>query len=428
MPNATSSTLEIIEESSLLLLLAFTPLVRGATSHWAFCFSLWVALVGLSAMLLRQPCRQTGSLPKTPLEAPLLILLILAAGSLAGSIYRFATIWALLRLFLYVAAFYLSLDIVTSKERLQRLLLVVIAMGTVIAFLGFIQVAMGTVPFLSPSPGTGSERELVSTFVNHNHLAGYLAMVLMLGLGMILYRPPVNSLVLGGCLLLIMMALYLSRSRGGWISAFIAMGFMAVAVMAQRGVGKFKTMLVVLAVIFVTGFSFLGSNAMIERFDTLRNPNEPSLMEGRVPAWRACSGLIKEHPLLGTGLGTFPWSFGAVRPPGLSHRYREAHNDYVQIVTEVGLPVLIPLVWGLILVFRTGFTTLRTRKSRFKSGVTLGALGGMVAILVHSVGDFNLQITSNGILFAVLGGLVMGTAESSDFPLPQNGNHRAGDN
>jgi hypothetical protein len=76
----------------------------------------------------------------------------------------------------------------------------------------------------------------------------------------------------------------------------------------------------------------------------------------------------------------------------------------------MGLPVLVPIIWGLFGVFRTGLRTFRETESRFRAGVTLGALGGIVAILIHSIWDFNIQITANGILFSVLVGLVVGSS------------------
>jgi O-antigen ligase len=90
----------------------------------------------------------------------------------------------------------------------------------------------------------------------------------------------------------------------------------------------------------------------------------------------------------------------------LGWRFREAHNDYLQIVTELGLPVLIPIFWGISLVFRMGFQKLDGKTGQFHSGVALGSLGGITAILVHSMTDFNIQITSNGVLFSTLIGLV----------------------
>ena len=74
-----------------------------------------------------------------------------------------------------------------------------------------------------------------------------------------------------------------------------------------------------------------------------------------------------------------------------------------------GLPVLVPLSWGIFLVFTTGLRRFRASESRFRAGLTLGALGGILAILIHSLVDFNIQITANGVLFSVFIGLAIGT-------------------
>jgi hypothetical protein len=39
--------------------------------------------------------------------------------------------------------------------------------------------------------------------------------------------------------------------------------------------------------------------------------------------------------------------------------------------------------------------------------MTLGGMGGITAILIHSIVDFNLHIPANAILFSVLAALVM---------------------
>jgi hypothetical protein len=69
-------------------------------------------------------------------------------------------------------------------------------------------------------------------------------------------------------------------------------------------------------------------------------------------------------------------------------------------------------MWGIYLVFKVGIQRFSQTNSSFRAGVTLGALCGVAAMLIHSIVDYNVQITSNGILFSVLIGLVMGSATS----------------
>jgi O-antigen ligase len=343
-------------------------------------------------------------LPGSALDLPIAVLLVVAAASWLSSIYRDATVWALLRLLLYVAAFYLSLGMTESRRQTRRLIQTIVGMGVIVSFLGLVQYSGAPFPaFWNNDASSG----LSSTFVNYNHLAGYLAMILILGLGVVLHRTTESVAIWTGALLLILVALCLSLSRGAWIGAFVAVEFTLVLSMLRRKMSRFKITILAFGLLLAAGITILGSNPAIERIQTLKSPENTDLAD-RIVVWGGCADLIKKFPLLGTGLGTFPWSFTEVRPAGITGRWREAHNDWVQIVTELGLPVLLPLLWGVITLFRTGLLSFRTTSSRLCAGTVLGALGGIVAILVHSVSDFNIQITSNGVVFACLAGLAVG--------------------
>ena len=396
---------------ALSALLIFTPLARGATERWAFYISLWLGLLAMTAMILKRMWQGERLLPRSPLDFPLALLFFMVVGFYSASIYKEATFWALLRLLLYITVYYLAIEATESRSQTRWLLITLLGTGTLISFLGFIKYAGGPMPAFWVYSKNGQESQLISTFVNRNHLAGYLEMVFALGLGFILFRPAERILFWSSCLLLILVGLFLSMSRGGWIATFTSLIFIGILFFRQKGMNKVKIYAMTLALFLTVSLSFLGSNTMIERLHSFKNPNEPSFLL-RLSAWKGCTKLILEDPLHGTGLGTFPWSFTAVRSAGLPKRWREAHNDYLQIVTEMGLLVLVPIAWGLLLVFRTGLQTFWRTKSRFRAGVTLGGLGAIMAILVHSVIDFNIQITSNGILFCVLVGLVMGSATS----------------
>jgi len=332
-----------IQEISFLLLLVFTPLASGATSRWAFCISLWLALSATTAMVVKRLWQDQSLLPRTALEAPLALMLLLALISLYISVYRAATGWALLRLLLYASVFYLTLDLTASRRQAQRLVLTIIGMGALIAMLGLVKYSGGPLPSFWILSRTGAGGELASTFMNHNHLAGYLEMVFALGLGLLLQRPILHPLALASLLILVLTALFLSMSRGGWIATFAGSGFMLLVFALVEKPNKWKIGVTIFSFILVASLSFLGSNAMIDRLESLRDPGgETNVGLIRVPAWSGCLQLIRENPWWGTGLGTFPWSFTGFRPVGLGWRFREAHNDYLQIITEMGLTVLIP--------------------------------------------------------------------------------------
>ena len=69
------------------------------------------------------------------------------------------------------------------------------------------------------------------------------------------------------------------------------------------------------------------------------------------------------------------------------------------------------MVWMIIALFAKGFKKINN-PSRLVRGVTIGAMSGITAILVHSIFDFNLHIPANAILFTVLAAIVVS-------PLPE---------
>jgi len=117
--------------------------------------------------------------------------------------------------------------------------------------------------------------------------------------------------------------------------------------------------------------------------------------------------MISDHPLIGTGPGTFATVYTQYQPPGLANRRFYAHSDYLQLISEVGLAVAVVIVWMIIALYRKGFKKLKN-PSRLVRGSTIGAMAGITAILVHSISDFNLYIPANAILFTVLVALAAG--------------------
>jgi O-antigen ligase len=90
-----------------------------------------------------------------------------------------------------------------------------------------------------------------------------------------------------------------------------------------------------------------------------------------------------------------------------------AHNDYLHFISEAGLPLIAIIAWMMIALYRKGFQKLKN-PSRLVRGVTLGAMSGITAILVHSIFDFNLHIPANALLFTVLAATVVGSLPLAD--------------
>ena len=140
--------------------------------------------------------------------------------------------------------------------------------------------------------------------------------------------------------------------------------------------------------------------------------NIPNL-NSRITVWGGIVKIIKDHPLLGTGPGTFAAVFTQYQPPGLFSRYFAGHNDYLHFTSETGLALVPAMVWMIIALFVKGFKKLNN-PSRLVRGVTIGAMSGITAILIHSIFDFNLHIPANAILFTVLAAIVVSPLPATD--------------
>ena len=118
--------------------------------------------------------------------------------------------------------------------------------------------------------------------------------------------------------------------------------------------------------------------------------------------------MIKDHPLTGTGTGTFTEAYPAYQIPGTPHLSVYAHNDYLHFMADTGVLIIPVILWILFVFFQKGFSRQKSQ-SRQTQGFALGVMAAMLAIAIHSFSDFNLHIPANIILFSVLAGILQTT-------------------
>src|SRR5205814_10049706 len=108
--------------------------------------------------------------------------------------------------------------------------------------------------------------------------------------------------------------------------------------------------------------------------------------------WRTALALCRRHPLLRSGLGSVSTVYPSVQTVFLTLLVERARCDYLEVASELGLPGAI-LVFGSIfwVLAQTACQYKKTEES-FDKAVSLGCIGGIAAILVHSLADFNLYI------------------------------------
>jgi O-antigen ligase len=152
----------------------------------------------------------------------------------------------------------------------------------------------------------------------------------------------------------------------------------------------------------LAGTVLLGGEEALTRFVGTVNTDDPTT--GRAHFWSVTLDIIRAHPFVGTGLGAFGVVYTRYDSRNGLFRLEQAHNDYLQILSDGGVIGAVLGLFFIVALFRMGFARRETRDT-FRRGVATGALAGCFAVLVHSFFDFTLHTTSNALLFLVLAAL-----------------------
>ena len=393
----------------LFSLLIFTPLARGSVQGWAVTVIHLVTLAALAAFFMDKISKWAwkSAWIGTTLDRPILLLSIIVVISTVFSLHRPTSAWSSLLFFDYIAWFYLTVQVIHRRTHLKQLIFLVLAVGVFLSVLGILK-KFGVNPFpwwnyedLRYSPDLVS-----STFGNHNHFAGYLEMVIPLGLGLFLSRMSrVSALFLLFAVAFMTSAWILTLSRGGWASLTAGLLVMVILFVKDVFFVRKKIVVALFCLFLLTFVALLASTPVVERIQSLEQKQEVSTLKDRTTAWKGIYRMIQDHPAMGTGPGTFGTVFVQYQPPGFPFRYFNAHNDYLQFTAETGLLVLPVIAWMLLVQLSAGMRRLKHQSGLIR-GAALGSLAGLSALLVHSFFDFNLHIPANALLFAVIAAIV----------------------
>ncbi len=305
-----------------------------------------------------------------------------------------------------------------TPQRLRILVRTITIFGFLLAIFGMTQ------SFTSPTKVYWVRELYQSTafgpFINRHHFAGYMELALAIPLGLVFSGSVEKDkrfiyIFAAG---LMGIALVMTNSRGGIISLVAEIIFLVATMGLQRRRKKkretskkkprlrsaaIKTGLALgLILALFGGVVLLGGEDALSRLVGSVNTDDPTT--GRAHFWSVTTDIIKTHPLIGTGLGAFSVVYTGYDSRNGRYRLEQAHNDYLQVLSDGGI---VGGALGLVFIvglFRMGFAR-RESSDDFRRGVATGALAGCFAVLVHSFFDFTLHTPSNALLFLVLAAL-----------------------
>jgi len=399
----------------VLVILVFGPLALGAVRTLEFSIIQVLTLVVMVLWLVRLWLAPRARLLWPPVCWAVLAFTIYTCVRYFYSDVEYLGRLEMLRVIVYAFLFLAILNNLHRQETTQVIVFTLLFLAMAISFYAIYQFLTGSdrvwtlhKPYVHRGSGT---------YFSPNNLGGFLEMLLPLGLAYTLTArvKPVTKVFFGYVSLAILAGIGVTVSKGAWLASSLALAaFFSVLLLNRR----YRLPALVVAVLLVLGCVIIFPRndffqlRLKQMFTQGGNVND----ELRYSVWRPALRMWEENPWWGVGPGHFNARFRAYRPEAVQLNPEYAHNDYLNTLADYGTvgTSLVLVAWVLfgLGVYKT-WSSVRLSSGEIggKSGsnkfaFVFGASIGLLAILLHSVVDFNMHIPANAILAVSLMALV----------------------
>lgn len=300
----------------------------------AFHLAEIAAVTGLAALVFQRLSSGLSLVRVTPELLAMLVFGGVIAATTPFSIWPGGSVALLTELYLKVLLiFVLIVATVSSVERLERLLWVVLAGTGYIGLLTITDFARG-INLVENGRLAGSVKGI---FGNPNDLAMNMVAFLPFAMALAARGRALHRVAAGSAGVLMLLTVVLTRSRSGFV------GLAAMLVVLLLLGGRIRRGFRVGIVALVLGSIPFVPSSFWDRMSSIVDPaaDETGSREARLvvaaEAWRA----FVERPLTGVGAGQFK----NYNPPWRQERWREAHNVWLQVASETGVAGLTVFVF-----------------------------------------------------------------------------------
>ena len=440
-----------------LLLLVLTPLPFGSNRPWAsdLCTVISSGLLGcLAWMTFYHPALFPTGGPKrrlavsTSLLGLCVIWILLQTLSwtpaswhhplwegvnafsppVAGAISVDPTLMAgsLARLLCYVAFFLFAFILGRDAGRAKRMVKVLAFAAVVYAVYGLCIQATGsdTILWFHKWSYWGF---LTSTFVNKNSYATYAGFGFLCCLTLLWQKislkpiPGQSSRAVLAALVekfatqdifyllmafTVLGALILTGSRAGFVSMLAGLSVFTVGLAINRRVRPLKLLIIIAVSLGLLGsVLLLGGDSLVERLSASNVEAEAPM---RLSVYKLAWQSVFDNPWRGFGLGTFDTAFRLYRDATVSIWVQHAHNDYIEMLMDLGVPAAL-MLWSAFLLMVGCCLDGIWHRRRMGEIPALG-LGVSAIAATHALADFSMHIPAVSLTYAAILGL--GVAQS----------------
>jgi O-antigen ligase len=250
----------------------------------------------------------------------------------------------------------------------------------------------------------GIHSPLKATFTNQDCFAVIPLIGLFLSLGLAVESKGRGRFVWLTCGAFLLSCVLLTGSRAAGFGVLV--GHVAVALLLyvrlRHSANSLAVALAPAALGMLTLLALAGTNTKLQRWEALASGRDKIGIQSRVNVLSYGWQTFQERPLSGFGPGTFHLAYQKYRPELLDDEeyMNVAHNDYMQVLVELGVPG-IALWVGLL-----GFAAyMAWRCDPYPAGWCAGSLGGLTAVYVYSAFNFAVPVTATLLWVGALLGL-----------------------
>ena len=319
--------------------------------------------------------------------------------------HRWNTVFALERAIVGIIFFYLCLWIFQEAWLRKFLVWALFAIGLFYSLFGLFAYFTKSPLFL-----LGNNQDMVGgSFVNHNNFAGMILLCFFLGVGFLMTIEAKRTILASEVwakrvllvfpLLLLALTLGFSLSRSGWISFALSIFFLIIWLSSSQTNKKFRKYLPLILTLTFASLALiliLEKGVIKKRAETLKEfftePATGLTLTGRIKIWKSSILMIKDHPLLGIGPGSFWLEYPQYRQKGELHGVRHSHNDLLEVGAETGIVGLLLTLLLAFQIFRQIKKNYQALTSRFEKRLFRGISFGLFAFLLQDQVDFHFHI------------------------------------
>lgn len=235
-------------------------------------------------------------------------------------------------------------------------------------------------------------------FPNKNNNAAFLALFML---------PQVSILLLGNSglkqrafaifvIFVTFMAIVQVSSRGALIALATTISILAAIALTR---GKWRNVLLFSSVIVLV----LILDYFFSSVELRKNFESPA----RLLLLSSAFEMIKDGNWYGIGNGMFRILYPTYRHHDELSAGFFVHNDYVQVLLELGLPGLVLMIILALIITKSGYVLAQKRSDESADSLYFGLFMGLVTVAIHSMVTFNFYLASILLLTGLYSGILL---------------------